>query len=49
MRTIATRRLVAGIAAGVATAATSLVLLGAPTAADAGHTLKRAYTFGHTL
>ena len=52
MRSTPTRRLVAGITAGVVAAAASAVLLFAPTAADAGHTLKtspRGHTLGHTL
>ena len=50
MRSTPTRRLVAGITAGVTAAAASAVLLFAPTAADAGHTLGRqAVQLGHTL
>ena len=40
MRSTTTRRLVAGITAGIAAAAASAVLLLAPTAAEAGHTLQ---------
>ena len=52
MRSTPTRRLVAGITAGVAAAAASAVLLFAPTAADAGHTLRartQVHAVGHTL
>ena len=54
MRSTPTRRLVAGITAGitagVTAAAASAVLLFAPTAADAGHTLGRSQVqTGHTL
>ena len=52
MRSSPTRRLVAGITAGVAAAAASAVLLLAPTAADAGHTLRggaQVQKLGHTL
>jgi hypothetical protein len=48
MRTSTTRRLIAGISAGLIAAAASAVLLLAPSAAEAGHTLK-AQAYGHTL
>jgi hypothetical protein len=51
MRTTTTRRIVAAITVGISTAAASAVLLVAPTAADAGHTLTRTVVVhsGHTL
>jgi gas vesicle protein len=52
MCSITTRRLVAGFTAGVAAVAASAVLLLAPTAADAGHSLSRmasSQTLGHSL
>jgi len=52
MRITTTRRIVAGVSAGVAAATASFVLLLAPSAADAGHTLGRSAvdkSNGHTL
>jgi hypothetical protein len=52
MRSTITRRLVAGFTAGVAAAAASAVVLLAPTAAEAGHTLSIGSNVaprGHTL
>ena len=52
MSSITTRRLVAGITAGLAAFAASAVLLLAPTAADAGHSLRlkaNSQSYGHSL
>jgi hypothetical protein len=48
MRSTITRRLVAGLTAGVVAAAASAVLLLAPTAAEAG-SYRPAVVRGHTL
>ncbi len=51
MRSTITRRLVAGISAAAAAAATAFVLIAPASGADAGHTLGRTLTHsaGHTL
>jgi gas vesicle protein len=51
MRSTTTRRLVAGFTAGVAAVAASAVLLLAPSAADAGHSLRavNGHSLGHSL
>ncbi len=48
MRITTTRRIVAGISACVAAATAYLVLL-APSAADAGHSLNAGHSLGHSL